>query len=63
MAWEDPSAPSIPEMREMLKRPEGVDFHPLVSHHYCCSKCGAVKADWWMVMGRKRVCSACVERA
>jgi hypothetical protein len=56
---EDHSAPSIPEMRSELLRPVGVDFHPLVSSNYRCSRCGTEKADWWYVVNGKRVCNGC----
>ena len=53
--------PAIEEMRHMLTRPVGVDFHPLVSRHYRCLLCGAEKAEWWRVTKRTKVCSTCIE--
>lgn len=57
----DRSAPSIPEMQDMLTRPEGVDFYrfkdsPKVVR---CEKCGTRKSAWWYVQNGKRFCADC----
>jgi transposase len=52
---------SIPEMQDMLSRPVGVDFHPLVSKHCRCERCGTEKADWWMVVNGQRTCDRCID--
>ena len=53
------SSMTCDDIRQGLARPVGVDFHPLVSKVSVCSKCGAKRADYWVVINGVRTCNDC----
>jgi transposase len=60
----DESGPSIPEMREMLSRPDYIDTYPHVERKpKACVRCGNAKPDYWIVIRKgkeeERFCSVC----
>jgi len=53
------SAPSVPEMREMLARAGSLDFFQHGKGSFVCSKCGATQTECWVVVRGVRKCFSC----